>query len=183
VWIGTKGRMFRADPDYMQHIWGNIFDEDKLAAVVKGIVNGEDRVHFYAPYGTISKIDIQSIIESLQYAEDEGLDRPYTTGDEELDLFLLDPDELLYELTSEEPGDDFWEEEKKRLEEELQEAVDSESGDIGQWAVTIRDGNHRAFGAAIAGEPYIWVLIDDNQYQDLVNSKRKKDKELLELLQ
>lgn len=47
------------------------------------------------------------------------------------------------------------------------EAVQSNSGDLGKISVQIRDGNHRAFGAFAAGEPYVWVMLSDNQMQDI----------------
>jgi hypothetical protein len=192
IWIGDEGKMIRADPDYMQHIFGNIFDPDKLASIVNGIHDHPDRVRFYAPYGTASRIGRQEVVESQQYWEDEGLDRPYTTGDDELDEYLKDPEEAIsYELIGvaswAEPGDKEWEEAKADLEKRLQEAINDEDGDFGSWAITVRDGNHRAFGAVLAGEPYVYVRLEDNQYQDLMQSKKTgtltdEQKELLEML-
>jgi hypothetical protein len=187
IWIGDEGRMVRASPDYTQHIWGNIFDEDKLAAVVSGIKEAEGRTYFVAPYGTISKIDLNSVRESMSYWEDEGLDRPYTTGDDDLDAYVKDPEQALQDETYAEPGDKEWEEAKAEFEEQLQDAVDSDDGDLGEWVVTVRDGNHRTFGSFLAGEPYTWVMLSDNQYQDLMHAKKKgtlteDQKELLEML-
>lgn len=193
VWIGDDNKMVRAYPEYMQHISGNIFDPDKLAAVVSGIQHHPERVYFYAPYGTASRIDLQSVAESQVYWEDEGLDRPFTTGDEELDEYLKDPDEaILNELPYDrsrffEPGDPEWETVRADFDKRLQEALDDEDGDLGEWVITVRDGNHRAFGSVLAGEPYVYVRLEDNQYQDLMHSKKKgtlteDQQELLEML-
>ena len=53
--------------------------------------------------------------------------------------------------------------------------------------MTIRDGNHRAFGALVAGEPYVYVMVSDNQLQDLRDAEEKgtltdEQQELLERL-
>jgi hypothetical protein len=185
IWDGYEGRMIRAYPDYTQHIWGNIFDADKLAAVVSGIDEAEDRLVFTAPYGTASRIDLETVAESQSGWEDDGLDRPYTTGDDELDRFLLDEAEVLDEYG--EPGDEDRDEAAQDLRERLSEAVRDDEGDLGQWVVTIRNGNHRGFGAFLAGEPYVYVMLSANQVQDLREGVSKgtltdEDKELLELL-
>jgi len=41
-----------------------------------------------------------------------------------------------------------------------------EDDDIGQTYVQLLDGNHRAFGAIYAGEPFIWVTIGPNYRAD-----------------
>ena len=121
MWDGDEGRMVRAYPEYTQHIWGNIFDADKLAAIVSGIEQAEDRLVFTAPYGTVGRIGLDEVKESHEYFEDEGLDRPYTTGDEELDRFLVDEDEVLDEYG--EAGD-----EERDEAAQVTETVTSASG-------------------------------------------------------
>lgn len=182
IWIGEEGRMIRADSDYITHISGNIFDADKLSAVVDGVRNSEGRVTFYAPYGTTNKINIRDIAESQEYWEDEGFDEPLTTGNEELDRYLADPKEFLGYYGEE--GDEEWTEAKDEYEALKDEAIELDEGDLGSWSVTIRDGNHRAFGALIAGEPFVWVMLADNDYQDLVEGVdlRPSDIELKEML-
>lgn len=186
VWVGDDGKMIRADSQYVLHIFGNIFDADKLSAVVSGIRDSEDRVYFYAPYGTVSRIGTAVVAESQQYWEDEGLDRPYTTGDEELDRYLVDADSVLGDYGEE--GDAEWMENKSRIEGEIKDAVDSDDGDLGGWVVTVRDGNHRTFGALVAGEPYVYVRVASNQIQDLrrdeaAGALSDEDEELLGMLE
>lgn len=185
IWIGDEGRMMRAYPDYTQHIWGNIFDPDKLAAVVSGVDEAKDRLMFFAPYGTVGRIGLQEVKESHDYFADEGLDRPYTTDNEELDRFLVDPDDVLDDYG--EPGDDERTEREADIRQELADAVANDDGDLGAWVVTIRDGNHRAFGALLSGEPYVYVMVSDNQMQDLEEAQKKgtltdEQAELLEML-
>jgi len=187
AWIGTEGRMLRVDPEYALHISGNIFYPDKLSAVVKGVVEHPERVYFVAPYGTISKVDLYRVKESIEYAEtgDDEMDMPYSTGDDELDEYLVAPETVLEDYG--EPGDEEYEEKKEEMEESLRDAVENNEGDLGSWAVTIRDGNHRTFGSLLAGEPYVWAILDDNTYQDLLQMKKEgnlsdKDRELLDML-
>jgi len=180
IWDGVEGKMVRAYPDYIQHIWGNIFDEDKLAAIIGGINEAEEKVIFTAPYGTANKIGLIDVKESIEYSEDEGLDRPYTTGDEELDRYLVDPEDVLHEYADPDEEPDLYASKKEELDQELKEAVESEDGDLGQWAITIRDGNHRAFGALLAGEPYVYVMLSDNQYQDFKEGIKPELEEILE---
>jgi hypothetical protein len=187
IWVGDEGRMLKVDPDYAQHTWGNTFDKDKLAAVVSGIENADDRVMFYAPYGDALRIELEDVKESQEGGwEDDSLDRPYTTGDEELDRYLVDPEDVLSEY-GDEPGDEAWEEAREDIGERLQEAVADNEGDLGQWAITIRDGNHRSFGALIAGEPYVYVMLSDDQWYTIKGRADKgqlteQDVELLEML-
>jgi len=172
VWLGEKGKMVRVDPNYAQHIEGNIFDEDKLKSIVSGIEQADERIAFYAPYGTFSKVDLNAVKESIEYAEDEGLDQPLSTGDEDLDAYLVDPETWLEDqgLDPDDPDDkEEYEELKKEMDQALENAVENDEGDLGEYTFTFRDGNHRAFGAMIAGEPYIWMIVEDNFYEDIQN--------------
>lgn len=152
-WIGVPGEMFKADPRYITHIDGNIFDPKKLRSVVEGISRSDRPVRMFPPYGQIMKIDVDDVEESLLYEElNQG--RPLTTGDRTADDFLRDPDL-------------FSEEEQEEIRELLEELEEQGSGDLGKWRVTTRDGNHRTFGAILAGEPYIWVRLYDNDMIDV----------------
>ena len=53
------------------------------------------------------------------------------------------------------------------MDKELEGAVSSGDGDLDEYMVQIRDGNHRAFGAIAAGEPYVWIALSENQLLDI----------------
>ncbi len=168
IWDGISGRTLRVYADYARAIDGNIFDPDKLSAVRDGIIHAPNRTVLTAPYGTVSVVTPQDIKESIEYADDYP-DYVLTTGDSDLDDYLVDPD-------------DFDEEEQAESEELLTEAVANGEGDLGKLVYTIRDGNHRAFGALLAGEPYIWMILEDNQFQDLDPSKYPDDQLIVDAL-
>lgn len=52
--------------------------------------------------------------------------------------------------------------------------------DIGQLLFQVRDGNHRSFGALIAGEPYIWMIVARSQMQDVKEYRAAKKQGSLE---
>jgi len=168
IWDGIDGRMIRVYPHNVRAIAGNIFDADKLAAIVSGVDQAEERLVFTAPYGDVGVIDLDLVKESLEYADEE---EPYTTGDEELDRYLAEGDEYIADELYLDPEDDAeeWAEEKARLEEELAAAVANDEGDLGDFWVQIRDGNHRTFGAFASGEPYIYMIVTRNRIQDLMD--------------
>lgn len=64
--------------------------------------------------------------------------------------------------------------EVKEMEDYKQQAVDEGWGDLGRLSVQIRDGNHRAFGAIEAGEPYVWVIVAENQIQGIEDGHIQK---------
>jgi ParB-like nuclease family protein len=163
IWDGYDGRMVRVSAEHLDPIEGNIFDEDKLAAVRDGILQAEERLVFTAPYGEAHLIQVDDIKESIEYGDDDVL----TTDDEELDRWLVDWEEYLYEEGFD-PDDDpeAWAEAQAEMQAQLEQAVRDGWGDLGAFRFQIRDGNHRAFGALAAGEPYIWMIISDNQMQD-----------------
>jgi hypothetical protein len=166
IWHGFEGRMVRVDAEYIEHIRENIFYPDKLAAVVAGVVEHPDKVCFDAPYGTISKVDLQTVKESLGYDDED----PYSTGDEELDDYLKDPELFLEDYGL--PEDEEYQEKKQEMDEALAQAVADEDGDLGAWVFSVRDGNHRAFGSLLAGEPHIWAILSDNEVQDLREAQK-----------
>lgn len=151
IWDGIDGRMMRVGPRYARAIEGNIFDPDKLAAVRDGILEAEDRVVLTAPYGTASVVTPQDVKESIEYANDYP-DYVLTTGDDELDRWLVEGDNYIL---------------RHDLQQRLAVAVARNEGDLGEIIFTFRDGNHRAFGAFAAGEPYVYAILEDNQFQDL----------------
>jgi len=154
-WVGERGRMVRVSQDQIYPIQGNEFDQTKYNAVISKIRQSEGQTYFYAPYGDMSLINVDDIKESIEYGDDYGLSRQLTTGDEDLDQFLVSDEE------------DYEEEELAVLQESLAYAISNQDGDIGNLMFQVRDGNHRAFGAFGAGEPYIWVMLSSNQYNDI----------------
>lgn len=171
IWIGEKGRMIQVDSEYAQHIEGNIFEACKLAAIVEAIKELPHRITFYPGYCEVSVVEPIDIKESIEYEYENGLERPLTTGSDELDEYITDPEQ-------------FDEEEREELEEELQYAIEHDEGDLGSLVIQIRDGNHRAFGALLAGEPYIYLLVSDNQMKHLKeNPTDPRNKRILEALE
>ena len=153
IWDGIDGRMLRVYPRYARVMPENIFDPDKLAAVRDGITYADDRVVFTAPYGEATVIGPSEIKESIELA-DEYPDFVLTTGDIELDSWLEDPET-------------YRDEDQQEFMQDLNKAMARGDGDLGKILVTMRDGNHRAFGAFLAGEPYIYSILYENQFQDL----------------
>ena len=165
AWAGTPGRMLPVDRRYVHPISGNIFDRDKFSAIteqVKARERWEDPLVFHPGYAQVTLIGRIDIAESIEYAG-EGWGQPFTTGDEELDAYLVNPD-------------DFDHEEAKRLERELKQAERRGDGDFGKLSVQMRDGNHRTFGALAGGESHVYVNISDNDLQQLFNNRNRTDK-------
>lgn len=170
IWIGTPGKMIRVDSNAIYPIEGNIFNSEKISQIASKIINSEKKTILYAPYGVATKVDIDNIRESIEYSEATHKEDPsvLTTGNDELDEYILNKKEYFENLgLSKDDDPEEYLEEEARLEEELKNAISSNDGDIGRIIFQIRDGNHRAFGAVAAGEPYIWVSVSDNQIQDI----------------
>jgi hypothetical protein len=169
IWRGDSGPMFRVKSDYVEPFWGNIFDANQLRAVIDGIKYSEDKVPFSAAPATVTQIDLQAVQESLEYRDEQKL--KLSTGDDDLDRYLLNPNEYIYENFGLKPGDvedpdiDYrygsgnYDDVKQEWDNSLAEAEKDGRGDLGEWMASLRDGNHRAFGAILAGEPFIWVYI------------------------
>jgi len=163
IWRGTEGEMIRMRKEYLRSMPGNIWDPCKIAGIVAALQELPEKVVLDPGYGVPNVIGLVDVKESIEYA-DEDPDAVLTTGDEELDRYLVDPDEVLDEY--EEDGYDR-DNARKVLNERLQEAVANDEGDLGAIEFQVRNGNHRTFGALLSGEPYVWLLVDDNTLQDL----------------
>lgn len=161
-WPGSRGELVPVDARYAYPISGNIFDGEKLGAVAGevGARSWRNPVVLRPGYGLFGVVDRQDIQESIQYAGDE-LGQPYTTGDEELDAYLAQPD-------------DYTRAEARAFELRLRRAEREGAGDFGALTVQVRDGNHRTFGAILGGEDPVWVRIMDNQRHRLVEDRESR---------
>lgn len=156
-WWVEEGRAVWISARYVRPMSGNIFYEDKLGAVARAVRSRTtaDPIEFYASYGQISVIGPETVAESISYRDDTPGD-PYTTGDRDLDAWLCRKYEKESSL-----------EEDEEMEPRLAEAVARGDGDLGKWAATTRDGNHRTFGAILGGEDRVAVRLYDNDEQDM----------------
>lgn len=127
IWQVTPGRAVKIDPDYVVSMPENIFDPDKLAAVVDAVQSGEKPV-FDVGYGTVRVIGERDVAESQ-----EAFERGETLTQRPLD-----------------------------------------EDDLGKLLFTVRDGNHRVFGALIAGERHVWMHLSDNDVQDVREWQRDR---------
>lgn len=235
AWDGIAGRMIKIPAEYAESIEGNIFYPDKLLRVEQLVNRARDTgkyALFDAPLVAPFLITLGRIAESQQgWEHDGGYGRAYSTGDEELDKFLKDPEEwgddemynadifdnavfdtmnlksfpgawkdkweLLHyiykrwnawqldelEVSPIEHG--FYEAYEDDLQiyepigDALEMAMTSGTGDVGQLAYQIRDGNHRAFGSLATGEPYIWGIVTDNQMQEIQDAVLDNEGNLL----
>ena len=160
-WYGDDRRMIRIDVDYMYPIHGNIFYPDMIKRIEEEISNASYLypARFHCGYCEVKKIDISTIKEYLAYSESDLGHSKLTTGDEELDKYLLDKEEYLSDWQSNY--------DEETAEEMLQNAISNSEGDIGKYIYQMRDGNHRAFGAKNAGEKYIWAEMSTSQYDSM----------------
>lgn len=180
-WIGIRDRGVRwfvepglavwLDSRYVRPIAGNIFDEHKLGAVAKAVKiarrSGEP-VPMYAGYGQVHRLTPEWVAESLAYRDDNAGD-PFSTGDHDLDDWLVRWYQSGYgdRRTGGDPEED------AQMKERLALAELHGQGDLGKWTATVRDGNHRTFGAILGGEEKVAVRFYDNDEQDLREASKR----------
>jgi hypothetical protein len=111
TWYGDPNQMIVIHKDYVDGMWGNIYDMDKFNSVVEMIRDSEENVEFecsYAMGSVVSLIDIkeeQQANYSNRFEIDyEGKKEPASTGDDTLDVYVGNEDymEEEYGLSSEE---------------------------------------------------------------------------------
>ena len=123
-----------------------------------------------------------------------ALDEPFTTGDDEVDDFLTDEeawfeensyveyeDILTYVNNRDKLESDYKEgnvdedsyelmtdalEQYDHILNEIERVKENQSGDMGQRWYVLRDGNHRGLGAIKGGEPFIYITISKNSYNE-----------------
>jgi hypothetical protein len=169
VWFAEPGEAVWIEAGYLRPTWGNIFDSDKLGSVAKAVRGATEPLLFMAPWGNVSRIDRDDIAESIEYAE-WNAGTPWTTGDDDVDLYLKDPEQWL--------EDNAWDDESRaelqaEKEAELVEAEAEGAGDFGHWTATLRNGNHRAFGSVIGGEQFVVVRVDDGDVAHVQEDLRR----------
>jgi len=160
-WVGTQGQMMKLPWDQVTASPMNPFDASKVSAFKQLIESGE-RPIMYAPPAFIDRINLDDVRESRQAAardelfDSHGMTRPYTTGDEELDEFLED-EEGFIALWADDENDE--ETIRSDMTIRAERAIAEQEGDLGKIVASLRDGNHRAFGAQLAGEDGVWVIV------------------------
>lgn len=163
-WVGTPGRMLRLGWDQIQATQGNPFDVDKVGTYAEMIRDGQygDKLLMDAPPAMVHLIGLDDVVESREAEKlDElfdsyGMTRAFTTGDEELDEYLGDTGLYLDRYAADEDDAATI---RADMTERAEEAVSAGDGDLGKVVGYLRDGNHRAFSAQLAGEPYVWVQV------------------------
>jgi hypothetical protein len=187
TWLGTSGLVLKIPSEYISSRVDNITDPRKVKAVTTFIRQATPSITLSVSVADIRFIDLSYVqmTQEAHYSDilprDFGLEEPFTTGDEEQDLFVADPkrwleshhysedfinEEGVIQLAAiedrEDPEDvqdiyDTLVAQVTELRAGLQDSCNNKEGDLGNlWAV-MRDGNHRTLGAIRAGEPYIYV--------------------------
>lgn len=168
VWYGERGRMLKLTKENSEPIWGNTFDYDKIEETADAIKYAEDRVKFYAPLCDAVILDIQDIKENIEgkrhgdLMHDPVIDDVHTfsTGDSDLDEYIVDPEEYLDDNSYE---DEDRKELKQEMEDLKEQAIKEQWGNIGELFIQVRDGNHRRAAAFASGESVVWgILMKDS---------------------
>jgi hypothetical protein len=169
TWWIDQGKAVWIDAKYVQPRAGNIFHKDKLGAVARTIRKATEPVDFYASWGQIQLVDPEVVADSIVYSQWEPV-IVLTTGDAELDAFLVNTDEWLADRADEADREAL----RETMQARLARAVETGSGDLGKWRGTVFDGNHRVFGAILAGEERIPIRISDNDFESLREGIRRR---------
>ena len=176
-WVGTPGQMFKISTDDVRATEANPFDQVKLATFAELIGEG-GKPYINAPQALLVRVDLIDVSESQEAADRYelfdvyGMTRPYTTDDEDLDEYLKDPDQYIEDNVDDEDAEEF----RQEMDSRALEALANNDGDLGKIVAQLRDGNHRAFGAQLAGEHYIWVLVGYRAFlEDIGLSKGNLD--------
>jgi hypothetical protein len=110
TWYGDPNQMIVIHKDYVDGMWGNIYDTDKFNSVVEMIQDSEENVEFECSYALGSVISFTNIKEEQEskYSDRfeidyEGRKEPASIGDDTLDTYIGNEDymEEEYSLSSE----------------------------------------------------------------------------------
>jgi hypothetical protein len=154
TWYGDPYQMIGIDKDYVDGMFGNIYDNDKLESVKQLINNSEDNVEFecsYAHGNVLNFTDIKEQQESVfggNFGTDyDGTDKAASIGNEELDNYIgneeLDETELmsietwdnsdLYDLLNAKRFSLIYNIEISTLDKEVQELDDLSENDLNYY--------------------------------------------------
>lgn len=106
TWYGDPQQMIVVHKDYVDGMFGNIYNYEKMENLVDLIRNHEDNVEIECTYAHISGIDFTDVLEQQQSHKNGDFERDYegtrnmaSIGDEELDDYIgsdeLDDSELM----------------------------------------------------------------------------------------
>jgi hypothetical protein len=127
TWYGDPNQMIVINKSQIEGMWGNIYDSEKMKFLTNLIKNSEENVEIECSYGIGDIVNFQEIKEH-QISKNEGsfdtdydgIDEPYSIGDEELDDYIGNetyiPDENMTSITE---VDDFFIENKFKIAENI----------------------------------------------------------------
>jgi hypothetical protein len=105
TWFGHPGSMVVIHKDYVDGMFGNIYDSDKLSSLTDMIKYSEDNIELECSYGYGTIVDLDDIkehqeaVRSDRFNSDyDGIKEPLSLGDDDLDMYITDGgiEELLY---------------------------------------------------------------------------------------
>ncbi len=184
-----RAEVFEAE--YITSTPGNEFNQGKFNALFnsfnRAAYSPDPNAFLFLPmpWGYVSQITLADVAETqnaarqgrigtvLEPGTDYVLDRAWTTGEDEVDEFLADPEEFV-EIHEEVYADDL---EGRSLQDYMVEwanrLAEEGSGDLGERVVQLEGGNHRAFSAIASGENRIWVeILNLQDYPPTVSGAR-----------
>ena len=95
TWYGTPGKMIYIHKDYVNGMFGNIYDSEKLEYVTELIFKAPENVEFECSYGLLHEVEFINIKEEQESmatgnfeTDYDGHSAPSTIGDEELDKYI-----------------------------------------------------------------------------------------------
>jgi len=95
TWYGDPDQMIVLHKSQVEGMWGNVYDNDKFNYLVDLIRTHEDNIEIECSYGIGDVIQLTDIVEHQTSERDgtfqtdyDGIDEPYSLGDEELDEYV-----------------------------------------------------------------------------------------------
>jgi hypothetical protein len=178
VWLDDRGgAVERISPARLRATQGNIFSDDKLATFA-AMIRDRKITHAYIPtVYSVGMVDLADVMESQRLRKEDlsydGLTRPYTTDDPDLDAYLADPDEYVRLNVMDDDNPDEVSDLITDMKDRARRAEAEGWGDVGTRVGQLYAGNHRAFAALLSGEPEIWVRVMEQPTQPTQPTKAK----------